>query len=65
MEIDRKIDKEVPNLLVRYRGEVEESVREGVREALLRHKREGNSVAVWRDGRVVILSPDEIPVTSE
>jgi hypothetical protein len=65
MEIDRKIDKEVPNLLVKYRGEVEESVREGVREALLRHKREGNSVAVWRDGRVVILSPDEIPVTSE
>jgi hypothetical protein len=35
---------------------------EAVREALLRHKRLGNSVAVWRDGRVVRLRPEEIPV---
>jgi hypothetical protein len=31
-----------------------------VREALLRHKRLGNPVAVWRDGRVVWLRPEEI-----
>ena len=35
---------------------------EAVREALLRHKRLGNPVAVWRDGRVVWLSPEEIRV---
>ncbi|MBI2524456.1 MAG: hypothetical protein HYV93_00580 [Candidatus Rokubacteria bacterium] len=34
---------------------------EAVREALLRHKRLGNPVAVWRDGRVVWLRPEEIP----
>jgi hypothetical protein len=31
-----------------------------VREALLDHKRAGNPVAVWRDGKVVIVPPDEI-----
>ena len=35
---------------------------DAVREALLRHKRLGNPVAVWREGRVVWLSPEEIPV---
>jgi hypothetical protein len=34
---------------------------EAVREALLVHKRLGNPVAVWRDGRVVWLAPEEIP----
>jgi hypothetical protein len=36
--------------------------REAVREALLFHKRNGNSIAVWRDGRVVIVPPEEIEV---
>lgn len=31
-----------------------------VKKALKRHKDAGNSIAVWRDGKVVILSPDEI-----
>jgi hypothetical protein len=35
---------------------------EAVREALLRHKRLGNPVAVWREGRIVWLRPEEIPV---
>ena len=34
---------------------------QAVREALLRHKRLGNPVAVWREVRVVWLLPDEIP----
>jgi len=38
---------------------------EAVREALLRHKRLGNPVAVWREGRVVWLRPEEIPVEIE
>ena len=36
--------------------------REAVRDALLFHKRNGNSIAVWRDGRVVIVPPEEIVV---
>ena len=48
-----------------YRLRDEESLYEGicesVRSALLDHKRAGNPVAAWRDGRVVIVPPEEIP----
>lgn len=39
-----------------------QAMRTAVREALLRHKKLGNPVAIWRDGQVVWLSPEEIPV---
>lgn len=41
-----------------------EAVKRGVRRALWRHKRLGQSVVVWRDDKVVVLSPDEIAVGS-
>lgn len=37
------------------------ALRQAVQEALQRHKRAGNPVAVWRDGRVVWIPPEEIP----
>lgn len=36
-----------------------------VRQALLRHKKMGNPVAVWRDGKVVWVEPEEIDVSEE
>jgi hypothetical protein len=33
-----------------------------VRDALREHKRLGQSVAVWQDGKVVTLAPEDIPV---
>ncbi len=42
-----------------------QAMKEAVREALLRHKKLGNPVAVWRDGRVVWLGPEEIPTDVE
>ncbi len=33
-----------------------------MREALLRHKQAGNPIAVWRDGRVEWIQPEDIPV---
>jgi uncharacterized protein (DUF433 family) len=33
-----------------------------VREALLRHKQAGNPIAVWRNGRVEWIQPEDIPV---
>jgi len=38
------------------------AARQGVREALARHKTLGNSVVTWRNGRVVILQPEEIEI---
>jgi hypothetical protein len=40
------------------------AIRLGVRRALWRHKQLGQSVAVWEDGRVVILKPEDIPIDS-
>ena len=35
---------------------------EAVREAVLRHKRLGNPIAVWENGRVAWIPPEEIEV---
>ena len=42
--------------------EVDKAVGNAVRNALREHKRLGQSVAVWQDGKVVILAPEDIPV---
>ena len=41
---------------------IDRAVRQGVREALLRHKQAGNPVAEWRDGKVVWIPAEEIDV---
>ena len=40
---------------------IQAALDEAVRAAILDHKRAGNPIATWRDGKVVWLSPDEIP----
>jgi hypothetical protein len=44
---------------------IERALRAAVRDALQRHKRDGDPVAVWREGRVVWLPPDQIPSLSD
>lgn len=39
-----------------------ELAKSAVAQALDRHRRLGQSVAVWQDGKVVILAPDQIPL---
>ena len=39
---------------------IDRAVRQATREAVLRHKRLGESIVVWRNGRVVWLKPNEI-----
>jgi len=36
--------------------------KEAVRDALREHKRLGQSVVVWQDGKVVTVAPEDIPV---
>jgi len=40
---------------------VEEALAKAVSEALRHHKRAGNPVPEWRDGKVRWLAPEEIP----
>jgi hypothetical protein len=42
--------------------EIDAAIAKAVREAVLQHKRAGNPIAVWQDGRVVWIPPEEIAV---
>lgn len=58
-----KREAQIPEkLFVTHGKEVEAIFRHAVRQAVLMHKRLGHSVAEWRDGRVVIIPPEQIPV---
>ena len=53
------------DFLISHAEEIDEIFRQAVREALLRSKKLGHSVSAWRDGRVVTIPPEEIPVDDE
>jgi hypothetical protein len=40
--------------------QADEALRKATREALKKHRLAGNPIAVWRDGKVIILEPHEI-----
>jgi hypothetical protein len=50
------------DLFVTYAKEVEALFQQAVQRALWRHKRLGNPVAVWENGQVVIVPPEEIVI---
>jgi len=41
---------------------IEQAMRRAVEHALLTHKRAGNTVAAWKDGRVVLVEAEKIVV---
>jgi hypothetical protein len=51
--------------LVDFGKEIEEVLQRAVRLALLMHKRLGNPIATWKDGRVVIVPPEEIIIPAD
>jgi hypothetical protein len=63
MAKDKKIKLDQANLLVEYSAEVDRAFKRAVRDALRKHKQANNPVAIWRNGKIVILQPDEIPGT--
>ena len=40
----------------------EEAFKKAVASAIAEHKRVGHSIAIWRDGKVVHIPPDQIEV---
>jgi hypothetical protein len=44
---------------------IAEGARVAVAEALERHRKLGESIAVWKDGKVVVLSAEQIPQRNE
>ena len=51
-----------PNKVHDETKSIEHAMRRAVREALLTHKRAGNTVAAWRDERVVLVRAENIQV---
>jgi hypothetical protein len=49
---------------VDYGQAIEKVLQRAVNHALLMHKRLGNPIAVWEDGRVVIIPPEKIIISS-
>lgn len=41
---------------------IDQAVRDSVQKALREHKRAKNTIAEWRDGKVVLLKPEAILV---
>ena len=60
MEKTEKVESESVNLLLAHLDEILPAMRRAVHDALLRHKKLGNSIAIGREGKVVILQPEEI-----
>lgn len=56
------VQAEKPQELPWTAEDILDAIREGVRDALRRHKSRGESIVVWRDGKIVTLGPDEIDV---
>ena len=44
---------------------IERILQVGVQQALSVHKRLGNPIAIWKDGKVVIVPPEEIVISPE
>jgi hypothetical protein len=41
---------------------IQHAMRRAVQHALLTHKRAGNTVAAWKDGRVVLVEAEKIKI---
>jgi len=60
MEKSKQLTETSRYLLIEQGSRIDRVFRKAVREALLKHKQAGNPVAVWQDGKVVILQPNDI-----
>jgi hypothetical protein len=56
-----KKEKDSHRPLLAYQAE--RALQEAVAEAIAEHRRNGVPIAVWRDGKVVLVPPDQIGVS--
>jgi hypothetical protein len=55
----KKVKKSSPMLLA---YQAEEALRKAVAEAIAEHRRNGVPIAIWRNGKVVRVPPEQIEV---
>ena len=59
----KKIKKISTYLLIDQGARIDRAFKKAVREALLRHKQAGNPVAVWQEGKVTLLRPEDLDLS--
>lgn len=52
--------KDVSRIFVEEGYLIDEALKQGVREAMIRHKKDGLPVVIYRDGRAVWVMPEEL-----
>ncbi|MGH8567177.1 MAG: hypothetical protein ACREXX_02400 [Gammaproteobacteria bacterium] len=57
-------DRDLEQILA-DKGKIEAALRAAVREALALHKRAGNPVAVWRDGKVEWIDLEQLEASED
>jgi len=61
-----RAETRIPDKLLIVDGEkIEGILRRAVRHALMSHKAAGNTIAVWEDGRIVLIPAEEIQVEDD
>lgn len=56
----RNEKKDINRIFVDEPHLIDEALRQGVRDAMLRHKRAGLPVVIWRDGHSVWVKPEDL-----
>ena len=65
METGKTLNKDQSNLFITHSEEINDAYERAVHEAMIKHKKDGNSVVVSRDGEVVILHGSRSGATNE
>lgn len=62
MKKNKKVAPDRQDLFEKHSDEILPAYQRAVREAILKHKRNGEPIATIRDGKVVMLQADEIEI---
>jgi hypothetical protein len=57
-----KTSKDKISEIFKNKNKITHAIGQGIHEALLCHKRAGNPVASWKDGKIVWIPSEDIPV---
>ena len=52
--------KDVNRIFVEEGHLIDEALKQGVREAMMRHKKDGLPVVIYRDGQTVWVKPEDL-----
>jgi hypothetical protein len=63
--VDNNVNDREFSRLLKDKDRMLKLVRAAVRNAVLEHKRVGNPVAGWENGKVVIVQPEDIDLPEE